>query len=102
MLLNKAKELFDVIFLDVPPVGVMSDASIIAKDTTGYIIVMESGVSNKKELRCTVNAIEQVNGNILGIVLNGVDPKADSSWYDRYGKRSKSISHYAESYKRVE
>ena len=99
LLLNKAKELFDVIFLDVPPVGVMSDASIVAKDATGYVLVMESGVSNKKELMYTISSIEKVNGNILGVILNGVDPKANSSWYGRYGKKSRYYSRGAEPYK---
>ena len=98
LLLEKAKEKFDVVFLDVPPVGVMSDASIIAKDATGYVLIMESGVSNRKELMHTINAIEKVNGNILGVVLNGIDPKADSSWYGRYGKKSKYYYRYAGSY----
>ena len=94
MLLDKAKERFDVIFLDVPPVGVMSDASIIAKDATGYILVMEAGVSNTKELSNAISTIEKVNGNILGIVLNGVDPKMGSSRYDRYGKKNRYYAYY--------
>lgn len=98
LLLDKAREIFDVIFLDVPPVGVMSDASIIAKDVTGYILVMEAGVSNRRELAQAISTIEKVNGNILGIVLNSADPKYDPSWYDRYGKKNKNFSQYAESY----
>ena len=96
MLLCKAKELFDVVFLDVPPVGVMSDASIVAKDATGYILVVEAGVTHKKELINTVSAIEKVNGNILGAVLNGVDLKTNSYWYDKYGKKNRSFSYYAD------
>jgi len=95
LLLNKAKEIFDVVFLDLPPVGVMSDASIIAKDATGYILVVESGVTNKKELMHTVDIIEKVNGNVLGVILNGVNPKSDSYWYDKYGKKGSGYSYYA-------
>lgn len=100
VLLEKAKEQFDVIFLDVPPIGVMSDASIIAKYVSGYLVVMESGVSDKRELFATINTIEKVGGNILGFILNCVDFKTDAAWLEKYGKTGKRMSSYANAHKK--
>lgn len=100
-LLEKAREQFDVIFLDVPPLGVMSDASIIAKYVSGYIIVMESGVSDKRELSSTIGTIEKVGGNVLGFILNCVDFKTDSAWLEKYGKSGRYINSYASAYKKA-
>ena len=98
MLLEKAKEQFDVIFLDVPPIGVMSDASIIAKYVSGYIVVLESGTSDRRELASTINTLEKVGANVLGFILNRVDFKTDSAWLEKYGKNNRHISSYAEAH----
>ena len=94
LLLNKAREQFDVIFLDVPPIGVISDASVIAKYVTGYVVVAEAGASDKKTLASTIKTIEKVDGNVLGFVLNGINPKIDSEWLMKYGRKGKYINNY--------
>ncbi len=94
LLLSKAREQFDVIFLDVPPIGVISDASVIAKYVTGYVVVAEAGASDKKALVSTIKTIEKVDGTVLGFILNGINPKMDSEWITKYGKKGKYISNY--------
>ncbi len=92
-LLTVAKEKYDVIFLDLPPIGIVSDAAIIAKLVTGYIIVLEAGVSDTRYVLEATNSLESVKANIVGFILNGVDPKQDK-YYAKYGKNGKYANMY--------
>ena len=93
-LLSIAKEQYDAIFLDLPPVGLVSDAAIIAKSVTGYIIVLESGYSDMKCVLEATGALEAVKANIIGFVLNGVDPKQDKTYRSKYGRYGRYSNPY--------
>ena len=88
-LLDIAKDQYEAIFIDLPPVGLVSDAAIIANSVTGYIIVLEAGYSDMKSVLEATGALEAVKANIIGFVLNGVDPKQDKMYYAKYGKTGK-------------
>ena len=92
-LINYAKERYDVIFLDLPPVGIVSDACMVAKYVTGYILVLEANVSDSRYVLTATSALESVKANIIGFVLNGVNPKQDKMYaakYSRYAKHYNS------------
>ena len=83
-LIEMAKQKYDVIFLDLPPVGLVSDAAIIAGYVTGYVLVLEAGFSDSRVVLEAVSTIETAKGNILGCVLNGVDPKHNKGYNSKY------------------
>lgn len=83
-LIEMAKQRYDVVFLDLPPAGLVSDAAIIAEQVTGYIMVLEADVSDSKVVLDAISTIETAKGNILGCVLNGVDPKHNKGYHSKY------------------
>lgn len=84
------KEHFDVIFVDLPPIGVVTDASVIAEAITGYMYVVRAGLDDFRSLKHSLSIMEQLNANVIGFILNDVDSKAQSKYgkygYGKYGR----------------
>ncbi len=75
------QEKYDAIFIDFPPAGVVVDALIPAALITGYAVVVRVGLSDRRAVADVLGALESVGANVLGFILNDVDPKEGS-----YGK----------------
>lgn len=74
-LIEVAKEHFDYIFIDTPPVCGVTDASILAKKVTGCLLVIREGKSDIQAISRTVGTLEQVGADIVGFILNGINPR---------------------------
>ena len=75
-LLDKLSAEYDYIIFDTPPVSLVSDALVIADKINGYIISARADYSDINNQSSAIEAIKNVNGEIFGIVLTAVDPKA--------------------------
>ncbi|MBQ8914607.1 MAG: CpsD/CapB family tyrosine-protein kinase [Clostridia bacterium] len=85
------KQHFDIIFIDLPPVGIVSDAVIINEQVTGYLYVVRSRADDSRSLTAALSTMEQMDAKIIGLVLNDVDPKTGGyGRYGRYGKYGKN------------
>lgn len=69
------KQHYDVIVVDLPPAGVVSDAVAISALVTGYLFVVRSGEDDTESVKRIVGSMQQMNCKILGTVLNGIDLK---------------------------
>jgi capsular exopolysaccharide synthesis family protein len=85
-----ARSQFDWVIIDTPPVGLISDASLLASLVDGVILVIGAGSTPYAAVQRAVN--EFGADRITGIVLNRVSPHAASNKYyseyyggDRYG-----------------
>ncbi len=70
-LFSQLKEKYDLILIDTPPCGMISDASIIAgaADTVLYVIRQDSVMQNS--IRSGINSMLDTEARFLGCVLNG-------------------------------
>lgn len=92
---------FDYVFIDTPPIGIVTDAAIIAPLTDGVILVSKQGYTDKSVLAESGQAFMQVGAKLLGHMFNDVD-------YDKYSYKYKYRSnggkyhykHYYGSYSR--
>ncbi|MFS0864586.1 CpsD/CapB family tyrosine-protein kinase [Fredinandcohnia sp. 179-A 10B2 NHS] len=85
-LLEKAKEQFDLIVFDTPPVLAVTDAQVLANKSDGVVLVVSSG---KTQNDAAVKAKEQLmnaKAKLLGVVLNN-KKKTETQYYYYYGKR---------------
>ena len=83
---------FDCIILDTPPIGIVSDAQIMARYTDGCLMVISSGKAVKQEVIKAKRLLESVSGKILGVVLNKVKKlKASSYYYSAETKKKKKL-----------
>lgn len=97
-LIAEWQQTYDVVFFDFPPMGVVSDAVILANEITGYLFAVLSGRDQAKHILATIDAMEQVGAKILGTVLNDYDLKASGSYYSRYKSNYNYRSKYASTY----
>ncbi len=96
--IQKLREAFDYIILDLPPVGEVSDALVASKLVDGMLLVVRQDYCNTVSLSSTVSQFEFIDTRILGVVINCVGES--SGHYGRYGKRyyKKYYSRYQSSY----
>jgi len=86
-LLCYLKEIFDIILIDSPPVGMVTDAQILSTLSDGTIIIAESGKVNVDALKRAKAMLEAVNAKILGVILNNVhNINRESNGYYYYYK----------------
>lgn len=72
-LINNLKKDYDYIFIDTPPINVVTDAAIVSRLTDGVIMVARQNVAEKKLFTEAINKLEFAKAKIIGVVLNGVD-----------------------------
>lgn len=88
--IEEVKGRFDIIFFDSPPILGVSDASVLSSAIDLTIIVVQHRRFPRAMLQRVKQAILNVGGNILGVVLNNVDVRHDqhyeyyTSYYNYY------------------
>ena len=87
-LLNYLAEEYRYVFLDVPPLGLVSDAERIGNLCDGAILVVRAGVTPKSIIRNSIAQLERAGCPLLGIALNraGAGNGKYGKYYGRYGK----------------
>ncbi len=86
-LLNRLREKFDYIVLDLPPINLVSDAMSVSNLIDGMILVIREGYSDKKNLELCVRQIKLADIHVLGCVMN--DSNSMKVGYENYGKNGK-------------
>lgn len=79
-LIADVKNRFDLVLIDSPPILGVSDASVLASEVDLTIIVIQHRKLPRSMLLRVKQAIENVGGNLLGVVLNNVDVRSDSQY----------------------
>jgi tyrosine-protein kinase Etk/Wzc len=83
-MIELAKQSFDIVLIDSPPVLAVTDAAVLSTVVDGSIIVIRLGVTAREAVRRAVSQLRVVNGRILGAVLNAVDFRG-ASYQGGYG-----------------
>jgi len=82
---DECKKNFDLVVVDAPPFMGMADASILARNADGLIMVTRQGHTPMEVLRRAQESIAVGRVRLLGIVLNMV--YRDSGEYDYYASK---------------
>ena len=94
--LNNWKKEYDLIFIDFPPIGIVTDSVVNIGPITGYIFTVRAGRSTAKRINTSLEMMERLGAKIVGVVLNDYDIKG-SGYYRhdnkyRYEKTDKKAS----------
>jgi capsular exopolysaccharide synthesis family protein len=73
---------FDVIVLDTPPVLAVADAIAIAPLVDGVVLVVQSGVTDRRAVQQSLQQLERVGAQLVGAVLN--DSQGETQRYGEY------------------
>ncbi|WP_449260287.1 CpsD/CapB family tyrosine-protein kinase [Enterococcus casseliflavus] len=83
--MEEAKNLYDVVIFDMPPVVAVTDAQIMASKSDGTLMVVRENVSRKESLTKAKELLSMVQARMLGVVYNGAEHSKDSGYYYYYG-----------------
>ena len=83
-LIRNTKMHYDLVLFDSPPILGVSDGAVLASEVDLAIMVIEHRRFPRSMLQRVKQAVINVGGNLLGVVLNKVDAKHDSG-YGYYG-----------------
>ncbi len=84
-LLEFVKSHYDCVFIDTPPVNLVTDSTSFASKATGYVIIVKSETTDIQEVKTAVSALDHIGANIVGFVLNDVTA-AGKKYYSYYKK----------------
>jgi protein-tyrosine kinase len=83
-LLDEAKQSFDWVILDTPPVMLLPDAHLLASMVEGAVLVVRAGSTPHDLVKRSADAIGR--SRILGVVLNRAEPQGrHDDHYQYYG-----------------
>jgi len=78
------REHFDIILLDTPPILPVADTLSLKDQVDGFIFLYRTGFTPHHMFK---QAIEEIGEkNIIGVVLNGVEPHKEKYYQRYYGK----------------
>ena len=86
-LIENLKNVYDYIFIDTPPIGLVTDAGALSSFIDGVVLVVKSESIEKKYLEETKKKLDAVDARILGAILNSYkSEQKDYDYYSYYGK----------------
>lgn len=83
-IISSLKQAADLIVIDSPPVLGIPDACFIARHTDIVLLCVEATKTQKRVLQRTQRSLENAHAQVLGIVLNKVDPALSYGGYRNY------------------
>lgn len=69
-LLKELQEKYEYIIIDTPPIGIVSDALILAPKTAGMVMVVREGYCTHDNVKKALSSVEFAKVHLLGFVLN--------------------------------
>lgn len=84
-LLATARQVYDYVLIDTPPVLEITDASIVAQKSDGAVLVIESGRVKYRDAQKAQEQLKKSGCSILGAVLNKVQVRKDKYYSSYYG-----------------
>lgn len=88
-LIDMAKEKYDYVFMDLPPLLETADAGVLTSLVSSYVVVARAGYSKIDAVSEVINKLLATRANIAGFVLNDVNAKGAFGYYSHYGNYSK-------------
>jgi len=97
--IKEAKQRYEFVFFDSPPIMGVSDASILASEVDLSVLVIQYRKYPQAMTLRAKQMVEKVGGTLLGVVLNNINISQDSYYYyysgyyyDYYSKQEEEPS----------
>ena len=87
-LLAETQQQFDIVFIDLPPINIVSDPLIVSSHVAGCLLIVRQGYSDHRAIRKALVAAEMTGMNILGFVFYGESANEGSYYSKKYYKKN--------------
>ena len=85
-LLKAARQVFEYVIVDTPPLGTVVDAAVIAQYCDGALLVIQSDATSYRTCQKVKAQLERSGCKILGAVLNRESRSGRNSYYSKYSR----------------
>ncbi len=100
---NRFKELmeyagknYQYTFVDVPPLGLVSDGEQIARMCDGAILCVRGGDTSKTMIKNSINQLERTGCPLLGVVMNRVNANTGGYYHKYYNNKYYNDKYYTQ------
>ncbi|MCP3961674.1 MAG: polysaccharide biosynthesis tyrosine autokinase [bacterium] len=83
-LIEQARQSYDWILLDSPPVSAALDVAFLNRAVDGVLVMVKASSTTRPQVRKVLGSLEATGGNLLGVVLTSAEISADSLDYHSY------------------
>ena len=90
---GRARDDFDMVIIDSPPVLSVADAAILSVVSDGVVLVVNAGSTPRPAIQRAIQQLSDVEAKLIGCVLNNMDFKKESYYYSYY-RYKKYYDHY--------
>jgi succinoglycan biosynthesis transport protein ExoP len=80
-LMDLAETMYDMVIIDTPPIGVVSDPIALVHQVDGLLVISRLGRSRRDHAARLMKQLRGLNAHILGVVINGIQPAAGTGYY---------------------
>lgn len=80
---------FDYVIFDTPPLSAFVDASVIAAEVDGTLLVARQDFVKREELSAAYEQLKTANAHVIGVVLNYCEAEKSEYYYSYYTKDGK-------------
>jgi non-specific protein-tyrosine kinase len=86
LILTALLQKFDVVILDTSPALAVTDPVVLSTLVDGVVFIVSSGKTRRRYFEQALGRLKEVNANMVGVVLNKIQPNADgySNYYHAY------------------
>lgn len=95
-IIQDLKEHYDYVVIDSAPYGIITDAAPMMKLADGIVVGIRFNSTQTNELTQTIENLERIRVNILGLVLVGYNHKDSSDYYYQSKYKYYSYNDYVE------
>ena len=86
-LLDELRENYDYVVIDTPPINPVSDSLVISQKCDALVMIVRSGVTTYDSFNKAYNALNVLDINISGVIINGTG--GNGSYSSKYSNDSK-------------
>lgn len=84
--LDEARQIYDMILIDTPPVIAVTDPSVLARFVDGVVVVVKTASTQRSAAMMAAEQLRRVGAPVLGVLLNGITTANfyGSFYYQKY------------------
>ncbi|GAA3400856.1 polysaccharide biosynthesis tyrosine autokinase [Pseudarthrobacter polychromogenes] len=83
-LILELEQQFDIVIIDAPPLLPVTDAAVLSQHVGGVVVVVGSHKIKRQDLEKSIRALDMVEANLLGVILNRLPSKGPDAYTYSY------------------
>lgn len=92
-LMDHAESIYDIVIIDTPPIGVVSDPISLVHQVDGVVVISRLGRSRRDHAGRLMKQLRGLNAHVLGVVINGFETAPEGyGYYGYYGENGEGGS----------